>query len=385
LLLSVGERRSGAAGVRVVAARAANFPSPEGLMSFVERESPEATPESRAAIAEETASAPPCAFYLICDSKFFIGAVAVLNSLRLVGHDEPVFLVDAGLEKWQHDALSRHVELMVVRNGIPPIMMKMIGPETYPADVAVVLDSDVIVTRPLTELIEIAASGRLVAFVNNAPNDVRFFPEWSSVLELGPMRRQPYLASGQLVVPATLGKRLFGPWEEGQTKVDAERTILGRGKLSDPFYFADMDVFNAVVSSRFEPQEIVMLENRLATIPPFHDLELVDRERLLVRYPNGEQPFLLHHIMAKPWLRSTRTNLYSLLLPRLLLAPDVTLRLRPDQVPLRLREGWRANADRRRAHVQAFAYEEGRRQLGRFGVRTRIAAWQARRSKVETS
>jgi hypothetical protein len=344
-------------------------------------------PETPSLIEAESAPARPCAFYLVSDSRFFIGAVAVVNSLRLVGHDEPIVFVDAGLAEWQREALHRHVELIAAPRDVSPVMMKMVGPSQRPSSVAVMLDSDVIVVRPLTELIQTAASGRLVAFVNNEPNHDRFFPEWSSVLGLEPMRRQPYLAAGQLFVPATLQKRLFEPWEEGQAKVDIERTMLSRGKLWEPFYFPDMDVFNALVSTRLEPNEIVMLENRFATVPPFHDLELVDPERLVVRFRDGEQPFLLHHIIAKPWLRATRSNIYSFLLPRLLLAPDVALRLKPEQVPLRLREGRRAAADRRRAHMQAFVYEEGRRQLGRFGVRTRIAAWRDKRpgSRLEMS
>jgi len=336
-------------------------------------------PETPSPIAAGSVSAPPCAFYLISDSRFFIGAVAVVNSLRLVGHDEPIVLVDAGLTEWQREALLGHVALISAPPDVSPVMMKMVGPSERPSSVGVILDSDVMVVRPLTDLIQTAASGRLVAFVNNAPNDVRFFPEWSSVLGLAPMRRQPYLAAGQLFIPATLRDRLFAPWLEGQAKVDMEHTMLRRGKLGDPFYFPDMDVFNAVVSTRLEPHEIVMLDNRFATVPPFHGLELVDPERLLVRYRDGEQPFLLHHIIKKPWLGATRTNIYSLLLPRLLLAPDVALRLRPEQVPLRLRDGRRAAADRRRAHMQAFLYEEGRRQLGRFGIRTRIAAWREQR------
>ena len=108
-------------------------------------------------------------------------------------------------------------------------------------------------------------------------------------------------------------------------------------------------------------------------------LRLIDERRILCRYADGTQPFLLHHILAKPWLKTTRTTVYSLLLPRLLLAPDVALRLEPDQLPLRLREGRLAMADRRRANVQALIYSHSRRQLGRFGIRTRIARW--RRSR----
>jgi hypothetical protein len=326
-----------------------------------------------------SASARDCAFYLIADSRFFIGAVVVLNSLRLIGHQEPIVVVDAGLTAAERSALSTHAELISAPENVSPALMKMTGPLTRPADVAVVLDSDVIVVSPLNDLIDAAASGQLVAFVNNAPVHDRFFPEWSTVLELTPMRRQPYLAAGQLFIPRTLNDRLFTPWQQGQAKVDMQRTLWGRGRLTDPFYFADMDVFNAVVSNRLEPNEILMLENRYAPVPPFPELELIDPERLLVRYPNGEHPYLLHHILGKPWLKATRTNIFTLLLPRLLLAPDLPLRLTRAQIPLRLRDGWLPAIDRRRAHTQAVLYEEGRHQLGRFGIRTRIRAWRQAR------
>src|SRR5207247_5704741 len=97
-------------------------------------------------------------------------------------------------------------------------------------------------------------------------------------------------------------------------------------------------------------------------------------------YDDGERPFLLHHTMAKPWLQATPWNAYARLLPRLLLAPDVALRLRPDQVPLRLRQGPLAAADRRRADVQARVRRGARRQLHRFGIRTRLAAVRPARS-----
>jgi hypothetical protein len=255
----------------------------------------------------------------------------------------------------------------------------MVGPLKHPAAVAILLDVDVIVLRQLTELIAAARNGRLVAFINNEPNHDRFFAEWSSTLGFGHLRRQPYLASGQLFVPDSLSTRLLQRWKEGQTKIDMRRTLLGRGRLSDPFYFPDMDVFNAVVAAHLEPDEIMAVEHRLAPLPPFEGLHLIDMDSLLCRYPDGVRPFLIHHVLAKPWLKATRTNIYSLLLPRLLLGPDVALRLEPEQLPLRLRDGWLAQVDRRRANVQAFVNAEARKQLGRFGIRTRIANWRRER------
>jgi hypothetical protein len=321
------------------------------------------------------------AFYAISDSTHFLGAVALLNSLRLVGHREPIFLADAGLSPEQRDMIASHVTLIPAPRALPPVFLKMFGPLKHPARVAVLLDADLIAVRPLTELIEAARGGRLVAFVNNEPNHDRFFEEWSNVLGLGPLRRQPYLAAGQLFVPDSLSGRLLETWKAGQAKIDIQRTRLGKATLSDPFYFADMDVFNAVVSSQLQPDEILALEHRLAPHPPFVDLALVDKRRLLCRYPDGTRPFILHHILAKPWLKATQTNIYSALLPRVLLAPDVTLRLAPEQLPLRLREGRLAFIEGRRANAQALLWTQTRQTLGRLGIRTRLARWRRARTR----
>jgi hypothetical protein len=326
----------------------------------------------------------PCAFYSVCDSRHFPGAVALLNSLRLAGHDEPIFLVDAGLTAEQRSLIAEHVTLIPAPQGVPVFHLTPLGPLEHPASVAVLLDADIIVVRPLADLIAVARGGRLVGFVNNEPNHDRFFPEWSSALGLGPLRRQPYLNAGQLFVPGSLSSRLLERWSEGQAKVAIKRTRYGKARLPDPFYFADQDVLNAIVAAELAPDDVSIVEHRLAPHPPFAGLRLVDPDRLLCDYSDGARPFLLHHILAKPWLKATRTTVYSLLLPRLLLAPDVAVRLEPDQLPLRLREGWLAAADRRRADAQASLFFHAKAQLCRFGIRTRIrtrvAAWQRRRA-----
>jgi hypothetical protein len=321
---------------------------------------------------------PARAFYCVSDRRHFLGVVALLNSLRLAGHDELMFLVDAGLTAEQRSLLADHVVLIPGPPDAPVVFLTPIGPMTYPASVAVLLDADIIVLRPLNELLEAAEGGRLVGFVNNEPVHDRFFTEWSSALGLGPLRRQPYINAGQLFVPDVLRRTLLEQWTEAQMKLDVKQTRYGQGKLCDPFYFADQDVLNAVIAAHLGPDEVMMVEHRMGPTPPFAGLRLVDEHDLICRYDNGDRPFSLHHILGKPWLKATRRNIYSLLLPRLLLAPDVALRLQPTQVPFRLREGWLATMDRERANAQAFAYTHARRQLGRFGIRTRLAAWRER-------
>jgi hypothetical protein len=333
--------------------------------------------------------APPdgtCAFYGVANARHFIGAVALLNSLRLVGHAEPFYLVDAGLTDEQRLMLSGHVEFLPAPEDVLPGHLAPYGPLQRPADVQVILDADIIVTRPLTELVATGHAGRFVGFVNDPPNHDRFFPEWGPAIGLGPLRRRPYLNAGQFVLPRAMNDRLLGPWLAGQDRIGVAGTrYYSRGvDLANPFYFSDQDVVNAVLAACLDDGELDVREHRLAPHPPFADLQLLDPARLLCRYPDGERPFVLHHTHGKPWLQATRHNVYSALLPRLLLAPDVAVRLRPDQVPLRLRESLAARADRRRADLQALVKTETRRRLGTFGIRTRLAARRRRSRSVPT-
>lgn len=325
-----------------------------------------------------------CAFYCVSDHHHFPGAVALLNSLRLTGHDQPVLLVDAGLTDEQREMLADHVTLLPAATGTPPVYLAPFGPIAQPADVAVLLDADIVVVRSLNPLIDQARAGKLVGFINVPGVDDRFFPEWAPLLGLGPVRRQPYLNAGQLFIPHPLAERILGPWQACQDKIDHQRTRYGaamrrRTSLAAPFYFADQDVLNAVLAALLAPDEILWLEHRLAPHPPFTGVGVVDEQRLRCVSSDGTDPYLLHHTMAKPWLKPTPVNAYSRLLPRLLFAPDVALRLRPEQVPLRLRPGGLAHVDRARADLEARIRIRARRLLGKAGIRTRLAAWHARR------
>jgi len=321
-----------------------------------------------------------CAFYTVANARHFIGVVALLNSLRLAGHTEPIRLMDAGLTDEQRTLLANHVELLPAPLDVPAVHLAPYGPLQRPAHVQVLLDADIIVIRSLEELITAGLRGTAVGFVNDPPNHDRFFAGWESALALGPLRRRPYLNAGQFVIPGSLNDRLLEPWIDGQHHVGMLGTRYGRARLSDAFYFADQDVVNAVLAAYLDDSEIVIMEHRLAPHPPFAGLRLQDALHQDCRYSDGVSPFFLHHTMGKPWLQATRRNVYSALLPRLLLADDVALQLEPTTLPVRIRNGLLAVADRQRADLQALVLAGTRRQLGRFGIRTRLAAATTRRS-----
>ena len=101
--------------------------------------------------------------------------------------------------------------------------------------------------------------------------------------------------------------------------------------------------------------------------------ELLDEMRIVRGDDHGDAHFLktlehAHHFDRKPWVARLRSNVYSRLLTRLLLAPDVPIRLPAEQLPPRLRTG--AAADAARLGTDALMAFPGaaRRLRERFGA-----------------
>ena len=318
-------------------------------------------------------------FYTVANAPYFTGAVALLNSLRRLGHHEPFVLLDAGLTEAQRGRIRCHVELLPAPEGVPLLHLAPYAVRMCPAEIQVLLDADVIATHCLAELFESARSGHFVGFINNQPNDLRFFESWQHSLKLPPVRRRPYLNSGQFVFPGAMNDRLVAPWIDGLCALTLEGSGYGRPRLSDPFYFPDQDVVNAVLGAHLVDDELDIRPHRLAPHPPFFGVRLSTSVGRLCEYDNGEAPYFLHHTMAKPWLSATRRSVYADLLSKLLLSPDAEVRLDPSQLPRRLRPGALGTLDRARAHLQAMAYTHARRRAGVLGIRTRLEDRRRRR------
>ena len=93
-------------------------------------------------------------FYCVADEPYFLGAVALVNSLRLHGHREPVYVLDRGLRPDQRELLAPQAELIPADPGQPPWLQKAIAPLARPSETMVLIDADMIVTRSLGELID---------------------------------------------------------------------------------------------------------------------------------------------------------------------------------------------------------------------------------------
>jgi hypothetical protein len=314
------------------------------------------------------AQSPPVAFYCVADARYFLGAVALVNSLRLVGHDEPVFVLDSGLTPGQRAQLEREVVVLRGPVGQTPHLLKSLAPLRRPADVMILVDTDVIVTRHLGTLVQTAASGRLVAMADRA--SPRFHPGWGDALRLGRLTgNDRYINAGLLVLPREPGLELLARMDALVGVVDPVQSVIGRGSASDPFYYLDQDVLNALLLVDDRRNQVEVLPHRFAPFPPFAKLRIDDATALRCVYPDGAQPFAIHHIQGKPWLTLTRTSIYSRLLTRLLLADDLPITIDPCELPLRLREGVRASF----ARFGADAASRLQSQRGRLGLRRHLA------------
>jgi hypothetical protein len=295
-------------------------------------------------------SSPRTAFYCVSNSVFFLGAVALINSLRVVGHDEPVFVLDCGLTESERDLLSREATLVDAGDAGAPWLLKTVAPLRHPADVMVLVDADIVITRPFDELIARASSGRVLAVEHGSD---RFFPEWGE-LGLGAPRRQPYVSSSLVVLDREVGGPALEAMHRAQPRASlgdspfsGERPGEGLSvnvrtdAVSNPFFFPDQDVLNAVLATQIDRERLEVLDRRLEAIPPFEGLRVVDESTFRCVYDDELEPFAVHHVATKPWLEWTPPGVYTQLFLRALLRRDVPMRLRARDLPAHLRPGLR--------------------------------------------
>ena len=137
-----------------------------------------------------------------------------------MGHREPIFLLDCGLTLAQRELLESHVTLVPAPRDTKPFLLKTIAPLEHPAEVMVLIDADMIVTRPLNDLIEVASADRVVAVEH--PRD-RFVPEWGQLLGLGTARRHRYLSSALVLLGGAAGHEVMRDMDETRDRIDFDR------------------------------------------------------------------------------------------------------------------------------------------------------------------
>jgi len=321
----------------------------------------------------------PLAFYCVCDRNHFLGLVGLINSLRIVGHNEPVYVLDCGLTEAQREVIEENAVVVTMAPDTSPVMLKHVLPISRPAEVMVLVDVDVIFTRRLSEIVEQARQlQKPVLFLNDVTD--RFHPAWES-LGFGAPVPHPYFNSGMLILPAAPARAFLKLFEQGQRRLDAglvapayagtQASVRGQmPRPEDPFYFPDQDVLNAMIGTAIQLGSVSVAAEGAVSYWPFPGVRVTDTDRLECRYQDGSQPFILHHILTKPWNGVVAPSVYTKLLTRLLCGPDLRIRV-TTSLPMALRVGWTSPLARQTLRIRAWLRGQLR---GRIGLRAWLAA-----------
>ena len=285
-------------------------------------------------------------FYAVSDSRYFPGLVALVNSIRLTGHDHRIVVGDCGLRPEQRELLASHCTVLDLPRNMAanPVVLKPFPYLAEPDGVAVLIDADMIVTGSLDPIIGMAAEGKVCAFPD--PESKRWFPEWRELFDLpANPRRQTYVCAGFVAFSTVHFPDLLERWWHCSVRVPAHRTLGGGAPNSDPLAQADQDALNALLMSEVRPEALKVLP--IEAMPTWSGLartRVVDARTLACAL--HDTPTLVLHAAGtgKPWdpqrgWKRLKRDAYVILARRLLLGPDVPIRLRPGQLPLWLQAG----------------------------------------------
>ena len=127
------------------------------------------------------------AFYCASSDLYFPGAVALVNSLRLAGHQEPIYLLDCGLSPAHRELLAREVIMVELPGDAPPTCARPQRRPQHPGRVDG-HDRRRHDRHPPARRLIAGAAGGVVAFANDRD---RFVAEWGELLGLGTIERRP--------------------------------------------------------------------------------------------------------------------------------------------------------------------------------------------------
>ena len=182
-------------------------------------------------VAVENAAVVICT---LADARFYLGLVALLNSLHLTGHsDVPVVVLDGGLTPDQRATVEPFATLKHRPHGAKTVtaLAKVDVASLELPGVVLVIDADCIVTGSLRDVFRLAAAGRICAVRDDAaPGFERRFEDWERLFELRSQVRQggTYVNAGALCLSNDHWPHLLSRWAEITQRLPPGRYLQGR-------------------------------------------------------------------------------------------------------------------------------------------------------------
>jgi hypothetical protein len=329
-------------------------------------------------------------FYTVTDAGFFPGTVGLINSLRLVGHEEPIVALDNGLTATQRARLEKVISVIDAPDDAllkSPLTLKPFPLLLGAKGTVVIIDSDIIVTSSVAPALALAAEGQICLYPDLPEEQDRWCPEWRELFSLTrPPRQQTYVNSGFVTFSVEHWPNLLEDWWEACGAIPAEQVFTAEDQ---PLRYGDQDALNAILMSEVPPSAQTVLPYESIAYPA-EQSEVVD-ERGLGCVRDGHRVSILHHLtgpkvwseeglyrmvlseewslagrfpveglprltLTDHWSRTVRGRLplpdpYIRLFPRVVGWADVVLRLDSGDVPWWLRCGLRQRAALRHYRV----------------------------------
>lgn len=279
------------------------------------------------------------------DRGYFPGVVALFNSLGVVGFEGAVVVLDLGFSNDQRARLARVAQLVPL--PLAPSDGRFATSAAAKAHLAelgltgviIWIDSDIIVTSPLDDLVREASAGRVCVVRDDGPQDIeRGFSEWSDLFGL-PRRVQlrTYVNAGFFAFSTEVWPDLLRLFTEACARIPRDRVAAGPSE-TNPFWASDQDALNAVLMSEVPPKSLHHLHpSEMVHSRRMSNALVRDPARLNVTYEGREARLLHSSWVPKPWVPRAwillDSNAYVRLLPRLYFGADVLLPLKRSDVP----------------------------------------------------
>src|SRR2546423_1681589 len=200
-------------------------------------------------------------WFTVSSDGYFPGTVALLNSLRLTGHGGPLVVLDVGLTDVQRARLAAHARIVRLPGGVEarPWLLKAYPRFFDPLGIAVLIDSDMIVSRSLDDVIDQARDGRICVFPDHEHLHSRRFEEWESALGLdAPLRRQTYVNGGFIALSTRRWPEFLTRYWQVSESVPATTMWSGAG-LESSFWAAEQDALKGLLMSEVPAEGVAIL------------------------------------------------------------------------------------------------------------------------------
>jgi hypothetical protein len=289
-----------------------------------------------------TEAPPPAVICTAADDGFYLGLVALLNSLHLTGHsDLRVVVLDAGLTPEQRRTVEPLATLVTARPDARRAS-PLVKAETFALPVegiVLMLDADCIVTGSLDPIFRLASSGKICAARDDLPpGGERRFAEWETLFGLSsPVRSDgTYVNAGAVCFSTHHWPELLSRWAQLTRLLPSGLYLHGPPERS-PIWAADQDVFNAILMSEVPASALEVLPPGTMAYAQWPDVRIASLTDAAV-YARGRASTFVHFSLhpkpwgSRGWKRVGREPLLPLF-ARCLLGDDLAIRVDPSIVP----------------------------------------------------